>query len=95
MAAFEWDTEKAESNYRKHGIGFETAVKVFGDLFAVENVDAFSVDHGEERFLITGRAESLLLTVVYTERGDIIRIISARGATRNERDDYYRQNAKE
>ena len=94
-ATFEWDTEKAEGNYRKHGVAFETATKVFADPFAMEWIDPLRADYGEERVLITGRAEGLLLAVVYTERGENIRIISARRATKSEHDDYYRQNAKD
>ena len=95
MTIFEWDADKAESNYRKHGIGFETASKVFDDPFAVESIDPLGADFGEERFLITGRAAGLVLTVVYTERGENIRIISARRTTKSEHEDYYRQNAKD
>jgi uncharacterized DUF497 family protein len=96
IPAFEWDEEKAKANYRKHGIGFETATEVFDDPFAVEIVDELSGDHGEERLLITGLSEgNLILRVVYTERGDRIRIISARRATKVERDDYHNQNAKD
>lgn len=59
-------------------------------------IDELSGDHGEERFLIIGLAKGhLILTVVYTERGDNIRIISARRATKAERDDYQSQNAKD
>ncbi len=96
MPAFEWDAEKARVNYRKHGIGFETATEVFDDPFAVEMIDELSGDHGEERSLIIGLTKGhLILTVVYTERGDSIRIISARRATKAERDDYHSQNTKD
>lgn len=95
MFTFEWDLEKAESNYRKHGISFETASHVFDDPFAIEVIDPLSDEYGEERVLITGRAQSLILVVVYTERDEHIRIISARRATKAEYDEYYRQNAKE
>jgi len=53
--AFEWDESKAEFNFNKHGIDFETAAEVFRDVFAVEDIDA-SMDYGETRFRITGRA---------------------------------------
>jgi uncharacterized DUF497 family protein len=95
MATFEWDAEKAETNYRKYGIGFETARKIFDDPFAVERIDPLGAEYGEERFLIIGRAEGLVLAVVYTERGENIRIISARRTTKSEHEDYYRQNAKD
>ena len=81
---------------RKHGVDFETATKVFDDPLAIETLDEATDGHDEERVLITGRIGSVLvLTVVYTERGENIRIISARGATKSEHDDYYRQSAKD
>ena len=95
MITFEWDDAKADTNYRKHGVSFETATRVFNDPFAVEWIDPLSPDYDEERFLVVGRAEKLVLTVVYTERGDHVRLISARRATKSEDDDYYRQNAKD
>ena len=94
-SGFDWDEAKAEANYRKHRIDFETATEVFDDSFAVERLDSPSPDHGEDRYVITGMAGGRLLTVVYTERGETIRLISARPATRREHDDYYRQNSQE
>jgi uncharacterized DUF497 family protein len=91
---FEWDEAKGEANFRKHGVDFETATLVFVDPFAVGRTDE-SAAYGEIRLLITGMADGALLTVVYTERGEVIRIISARRATKKEHDDYYRQNAQE
>ena len=93
--AFEWDDAKAESNYRKHGVDFETATEAFGDPFAIERADLSHAGNGEERFLITGMAASRLLTVVYTARPERIRLISARRATKREHDHYYRQNSEE
>ena len=96
MTTFDWNTRKALGNYRKHGVSFETATEVFSDPFALEMIDELSGDHGEERFLITGRTRGdLVLTVVYTERGENIRIISARRATKIEHDNYYDQNAQD
>ena len=92
---FEWDDAKAEDNYLKHGVDFETATEVFADLFAIEEPDPRSDDYGEDRFCITGMGGGALLVVVYTEREERIRIISARRATKREHDDYYRQNSKE
>jgi uncharacterized DUF497 family protein len=89
---FEWDDAKAAANFRKHGVDFETATDVFRDPFAVDVVDA-SMDYGEPRFRIIGRAGGKLVTVVFTERGDRIRIISARQATRREYDGYHQQNS--
>ncbi len=88
---FEWDEAKAASNYRKHGVDFETTTEAFFDPFAIEEFDG---EHGEERFLITGAGSGALLTVVYTERGQVIRIISARRATKQEHDHYHRENSK-
>jgi uncharacterized DUF497 family protein len=95
MVDFEWDTDKAQANYHKHGVSFETATKAFGDPFAVETIDPLSPDYGEERIRMVGRADQWLLVVVYTERGDRIRLISARRAIKTEHDDYYRQNTQD
>jgi uncharacterized protein len=81
--AFEWDAAKAESNLRKHGVDFADAVGVFDDPFALSRPDE-AVD--EERFVSIG-ADFLgrILVVVYALRGNDVRIISARTATRSER----------
>ena len=89
--AFEWDESKASENYTKHGVDFEMAMKVFRDPFAVERLDDRG-DYGEERFILIGAAEGVVLTVVYTDRDGRIRIISARRATRHEQDDYLVEN---
>jgi uncharacterized DUF497 family protein len=68
--------------------------EVFQDYFAVEVLDPRSVIYGEDRYLITGMGGGVLLTVVYTEREETIRIISARRAERREHDNYYSQNSK-
>ena len=86
---FEWDSEKAEINYRKHGIYFEDAALVFLDDNYIEDYDDFHSDN-EDRYKIIGKVENILV-VIYTERGDRSRIISARPANRNERSDYYDQ----
>lgn len=84
---------KAEANLQTHGVSFELPTSIFKDHFAVERLDDRQ-DYGEERFVMVGIAEEqVLLLVVYTERGERIRIISARRATQNEQDDYFRQNA--
>jgi uncharacterized DUF497 family protein len=88
---FEWHDAKSEANYRAHGVSFDLAKAVFKDPFAIERLDDRR-DYGEERFVIIGRAEGVLLFVAYTEREDRIRIISARRATPREQDDYFRQN---
>ena len=86
---FEWDADKAEANLRKHRIAFEAARWVFRDDFAVEWPDT-DLPYREMRFVITGMVDGGLLRVVYTERNDRIRIISARKATRHEQREYYR-----
>ncbi|HPM83003.1 MAG TPA: BrnT family toxin [Candidatus Anammoximicrobium sp.] len=83
---FEWDPAKAEANRRKHGISFEEAQSVFYDESAVEFYDD---EHSEwkDRFLLLGLSSRLRLLLVchcYRERESVIRIISARKATRNE-----------
>jgi len=82
---FEWDPAKAEKNLKKHRISFEEASSIFYDLLSVTGSDP---DHsfGEERMLTFGVSSSgRLLVVAHTERGETIRIISARIATRQER----------
>jgi uncharacterized protein len=90
---FEWDERKAESNLAKHGVCFDQAVDALDDPDALEVVDR-RVDYGEERVILTGRSASGVLVIVYTERDSKIRIISARKASRSERDNYYRQKAR-
>jgi len=85
---FEWDSAKARANLAKHGVSFESAHLVFDDAFALELVDVVS-DPGETRYVITGMAKGVLLTVVYTERDTRTRLLSARKATRHEQRAYY------
>ena len=92
---FEWDAAKAAANFRKHGVDFETATEVFGDPFAIEHFDAANSFLGEDRYLITGMGGGALLTVVYTQRGEAFRIISARRAVRQEHDNYYLENSED
>jgi uncharacterized DUF497 family protein len=86
----EWDDKKNESNIRKHGISFEYAAYVFADEYYVEIYDE---NHSgeEERYAVIGRVERILF-VVYTERKDAIRLISARIATKREEEFYYEYN---
>lgn len=86
MIRFEWDSTKAAANKRKHGVSFEEAQSVFYDEFAVQ---FFDDDHSpdEERFLLLGMSgEAKLVLVCHCEReaGKVIRIISARKATKRE-----------
>jgi uncharacterized protein len=86
---FEWDSRKAVANMKKHDITFEQAIKVFHDPYAFEQVDERK-DYGEERINLIGMCDGIILHVTYTERGERIRLISARKAKRYERDNYYR-----
>jgi uncharacterized DUF497 family protein len=81
---FEWDPRKDAANRRKHKLGFREAATVFGDPLATTFPD---VEHSafEQRFLTVGTSKSgRLLVVAHTERGEAIRIISARPATPSE-----------
>lgn len=83
---FEWDTDKNQINIRKHGISFETAKYVFADENYVEWFDSeHSVE--EDRYKALGKVGKIIL-VVFTERGDRTRLISARLATAAERRSY-------
>ena len=72
---------------------FAQAAYAFRDPFALEWIDARAV-YDEERVILLGMSGGQILSVVYTERGEIIRIISARRATKHEKDNYYRENAR-
>jgi uncharacterized protein len=79
---FEWDREKARANLKKHGISFEESITVFDDPFAITLNDSLH-SANEERLLTIGYSQiQRLLLVVNPERGDVIRIISARLATK-------------
>ncbi len=85
---FEWDDAKAETNERKHGVSFTDALTVFADTLSLTGYDPdHSID--EDRYITMGvSASGRLLIVCHTDRGEKIRIISAREATRAERKDY-------
>ena len=88
--SYQWDPNKAKSNLKKHGVSFADAVGVFED----ENAITIEDEHeSESRFITIGRDFlRRILVVVYTFRGVIIRIISARKATARERKIYEEQN---
>jgi uncharacterized DUF497 family protein len=88
MPKFEWDPAKAAGNLQKHGVSFETARKAFSDWNAVERFDD---DPDESRFVLLAMVDADVVAVVYTERRNTIRIISARKATRHERKVYFGQ----
>ncbi len=91
---FTWDSEKAISNLAKHAVSFEEAQTVFYDEFAVEYYDEEHTEW-ENRFLLLGlsaRIRVLLVCHCYREAESVIRIISARKATKQEARNYRRSN---
>ena len=85
---FEWDPLKARINLNKHGVSFDEAVTAFKDPLSDTTLDS---DHSsrEVRFVMLGlSAKRRLMVVSYTQRGEVIRLISARIATRSEREIY-------
>jgi len=88
MIQYEWDPIKAKMNLRKHGVAFKDAATVFKDTLSIT---VFDPDHSEEedRFITFGfSASGRLLMMAHTDRGDRIRILSARELTRGERKTY-------
>ncbi len=82
---FEWDTNKARLNLKKHGLSFDEASTAFCDPLSKTIEDPLHSEN-EERFVLIGRSiQGRLLVIVHTERGERIRIISARLATKRER----------
>jgi uncharacterized DUF497 family protein len=85
---FEWDARKAEANYQKHGVYFSESLPVFEDDYAITIADDES-DPDEQRFVSVGTGvKGRVLVVVYSYRGQNIRIISARAAETHERSQY-------
>ena len=91
---FEWDENKELINIQKHGIDFSTAALVFNDQDRIEKFD-YQHSDWEDRYITIGSINNIavVVMVVYTEREPFIRIISARLATKSEREAYY-NNAK-
>ncbi len=88
---FEWDTRKAATNARKHGIEFQDAIAVFDDPLARIFPDAWLSQHEPREIIIGPLRDRRLCLVVFTEIGaDHLRIISARAATPKEQRDYER-----
>jgi uncharacterized DUF497 family protein len=85
---FEWDPDKAQKNFAKHGVSFDEAATVFGDPLAV-TIDDPDQSHDEQRFLTTGLSKSRRsIIVAHTDREERVRIISAREVTARERNQY-------
>jgi len=85
----EWDDEKAEINYKKHGIRFRVAARIFLDNDRIEDYDELHSEY-EDRWKVVGKVRNVLV-VIYTERGEKYRLISARFANKREEDEYYGQ----
>jgi uncharacterized protein len=88
MLLFEWDPDKARRNSEIHGISFDEASTAFKDTLSLTIHDPLHSDE-EERFILIGNSvRNHLLVIVHTERGENIRIISARKANKKEREQY-------
>lgn len=85
----EWDDAKNEKNFIKHRIYFEDAAYIFLDENRIDYFDEAHSDD-EERWKVIGRVRNIL-AVIYTERGEKLRLISARKATKEEQEEYYGQ----
>ncbi len=87
---FEWDENKEKINIVKHGLDFSTAALIFRDFDRLEWLDELHSEQ-EDRYITIGEIDSaaVVVMVVYTERSEVIRIISARKATNAERRAYY------
>lgn len=93
MLLFEWDSNKAKKNIKVHNVSFEEASTSFKDILSLTIYDPLH-SKKEDRFVLLGNSyKNHLLVVVFTERQDRIRIISARKATKTERVQY-EENAK-
>jgi len=88
---FEWDETKRNMNIAKHQLDFVYAMFVFEDPKCLDFIDNRK-EYGEERRIIVGRIEEFVFVVVYTQRGNTIRIISFRQASKKEREKYYGNN---
>lgn len=89
---FEWDEAKSALNKAKHGVSLAEARFAFGDPFAIDWHDG-RYTYGEDRFILLGMATGRLLYVAFTMRGEVIRIISARGAEPYEQRRYHEANS--
>lgn len=89
---YEWDDNKNYKNQEKHGIDFYDAIRIFMDNDRIEWFDNRK-DYQEKRFRTVGVVSGVLLTVVYTPRNGRYRLISARKASRHERETYYHQKS--
>jgi uncharacterized DUF497 family protein len=82
------DPVKARKNLKKHGVSFTAAARVFADRLRIEWLDTRE-DYGEDRYVTVGRVKAEVLAVAYTMHGDLIRTISARLASPQEKEEYH------
>lgn len=95
MISFSWDDRKNEVNEKKHGVSFDEAKTVFFDENAIRYFDPDHSDD-EDRFLMVGVSQKLRILIVchcFREDDSVIRIISARKATKGEEDNYWRERS--
>lgn len=90
MLCFEWDPDKAKRNVELHDVSFDEASTAFGDTLSLVIYDPLHSQEEDRYVLIGDSHKGRLLVAVYTERGDRIRLISARTASKNERLQYER-----
>ena len=84
IGAFEWDASKNKLNLAKHGIDFDEVVEIFDGPILLDRSDR----NNEERWVAIGKSKDHVIAVIFTRRNDIIRIISARSARKNEKKSY-------
>lgn len=89
---FEWDIDKEKANIKKHGLDFCVAALCYLDNNAIEYFDKEHSDF-EERWACIGTFSNLIVKIIYTRRENVIRIISARMATKKEEAAYYGENS--
>ena len=95
LPRFEWDPDKARINKSKHGISFEVASTGFDDPLQLRFDDTMHSTLDEQRSILVGRVDDgIILTIVFTQRGEVLRLISARRAHRKERKRYYEQQTE-
>ncbi len=86
---FTWDEEKRQTNIEKHGIDFAEVPPMFdGSVFTIEDL---RFDYGETRYITFGLLQYRVIVVAHTEDDEVIRIISARKATKNEEKHYFEE----
>ncbi len=86
MLRFEWNTAKAQSNARKHGVTFQEAATVFADALAATIDDPLHSESSDERYITIGRSiRNRTFVVIHTDQDETVCIIRARLATRHQR----------